>query len=259
MQTSIHPTAIVDPTAVIGAGVSVGAYSIIGARVEVGDGCDIASHVVLSGPTKLGKNNRIYQFASVGQDTPDKKYQGEETRLVIGNNNVIREGVTIHRGTVQDRGETTIGNDNLIMAYAHIGHDCVVGNHAILVNNVALAGHVFVKDWAILSGYSLVHQHCTVGEHAFLGMGAAIGKDVPAYVMVAGNPAEAKTINSEGLRRRGFSREDISLINKAYKIVYRRGLTLQEALQALMELREQSSVIQPWIDSLRSSSRGIVR
>ncbi|MFA0810002.1 acyl-ACP--UDP-N-acetylglucosamine O-acyltransferase [Microbulbifer epialgicus] len=259
MQTNVHPTAIVDPTAVIGSGVSVGAYSIIGAGVEVGDGCDISSHVVLSGPTKLGKNNRIYQFASVGQDTPDKKYQGEETTLVIGDNNVIREGVTIHRGTVQDRGETTIGNDNLIMAYAHIGHDSVVGNHTILVNNVGLAGHVIVKDWAILSGYSLVHQYCTIGEHAFLGMGAAISKDVPAYVMVAGNPAEAKTINAEGLRRRGFSREDISLINKAYKTVYRRGLTLQEALQALAELREQSPAVQPWIDSLQLSSRGIVR
>ncbi|WP_444921554.1 acyl-ACP--UDP-N-acetylglucosamine O-acyltransferase [Microbulbifer sp. CnH-101-G] len=259
MQTNIHPTAIVDPTTVIGSGVSIGAYSIVGANVELGDGCEIASHVVLSGPTKLGKNNRIYQFASIGQDTPDKKYQGEETTLVIGDNNVIREGVTIHRGTVQDRGETTIGSDNLIMAYAHIGHDSVVGNHTILVNNVGLAGHVIVKDWAILSGYSLVHQHCTIGEHAFLGMGAAIGKDVPAYVMVAGNPAEAKTINAEGLRRRGFSREDISLINKAYKTVYRRGLTLQEALQALRELREQSPVIQPWIDSLQSSARGIVR
>ncbi|AOS98507.1 Acyl-[acyl-carrier-protein]--UDP-N-acetylglucosamine O-acyltransferase [Microbulbifer aggregans] len=259
MQTEIHPTAIVDDSAVIGTGVRIGPYSIIGPKVEIGDGCEIGSHVVLSGPTKLGRNNRIYQFSSVGQDTPDKKYQGEDTTLVVGDNNVIREGVTIHRGTVQDRGETTIGNDNLIMAYAHVGHDSVICNNTILVNNVALAGHVEVRDWAILSGFSLVHQYCTIGEHAFTGMGAAIGKDVPAYVMVAGNPAEAKTINAEGLRRRGFSREDISLINKAYKIVYRRGLTLQEALEALIELREQSAVVQPWIDSLKSSSRGIVR
>ncbi|KUJ84328.1 acyl-ACP--UDP-N-acetylglucosamine O-acyltransferase [Microbulbifer flavimaris] len=259
MQTEIHPTAIVDESAVIGSGVRIGPYSIIGPKVVIGDGCEIASHVVLTGPTTLGRNNRIYQFSSVGQDTPDKKYQGEDTTLVVGDNNVIREGVTIHRGTVQDRGETTIGDDNLIMAYAHVGHDSVICNNTILVNNVALAGHVEVRDWAILSGFSLVHQHCTIGEHAFTGMGAAIGKDVPAYVMVAGNPAEAKTINAEGLRRRGFSREDIALINKAYKIVYRRGLTLQEALEALVELREQSPVVQPWIDSLKSSSRGITR
>ncbi|WP_066965342.1 acyl-ACP--UDP-N-acetylglucosamine O-acyltransferase [Microbulbifer sp. Q7] len=259
MQTSIHPTAIVDDSAKIGEGVKIGPYSVIGPDVEIGDGCEIASHVVLSGPTTLGKNNRIYQFSTVGQDTPDKKYQGEDTTLVIGDNNVIREGVTIHRGTVQDRGETTIGNDNLLMAYAHIGHDSVIGNNTILVNNVALAGHVFVRDWAILSGYTLVHQHCTIGEHAFTGMGAGIGKDVPAYVMVAGNPAEAKTINAEGLRRRGFTREEISLINKAYKIVYRRGLTTDEALESLCQLRQESAVIQPWIDSLQNSTRGIVR
>ena len=259
MQTRIHPTAIVDSSAKIGEGVQIGPYSVVGADVEIGDGCEIASHVVLSGPTKLGKNNRIYQFSTVGQDTPDKKYQGEPTTLVIGDNNVIREGVTIHRGTVQDRGETTIGNDNLLMAYAHIGHDSVIGNHTILVNNVALAGHVYVRDWAILSGYTLVHQFCTIGEHAFTGMGAGIGKDVPAYVMVAGNPAEAKTINAEGLRRRGFSREEIALISKAYKIVYRRGLTTDEALESLKALREESHVVQPWIDSLTTSTRGIVR
>ncbi|MFV8781822.1 acyl-ACP--UDP-N-acetylglucosamine O-acyltransferase [Microbulbifer sp. SA54] len=259
MQTNIHPTAIVDPSAKIGEGVQIGPYSVVGPDVEIGDGCEVASHVVLSGPTKLGKNNRIYQFATVGQDTPDKKYSGEPTTLVIGDDNVIREGVTIHRGTVQDRGETTIGDGNLLMAYAHIGHDSVIGNNTILVNNVALAGHVIVRDWAILSGYTLVHQHCTIGEHAFTGMGAGIGKDVPAYVMVAGNPAEAKTINAEGLRRRGFSREDIALINKAYKVVYRRGLTTDEALESLAELRQQSAVIQPWIDSLTSSARGIVR
>jgi len=261
MATRIHPTAIVDPSAKIGDEVQVGPYTVIGPDVEIGDGCEIASHVVLSGPTRMGKNNHIYQFATVGQDTPDKKYQGEATTLVIGDNNVIREGVTIHRGTVQDRGETTIGNDNLLMAYAHIGHDSVIGNHTILVNNVALAGHVIVRDWAILSGYTLVHQYCTIGEHAFTGMGAGIGKDVPAYVMVAGNPAEAKTINAEGLRRRGFSREDIALINRAYKVVYRRGLTTDEAVESLKELSkgDASSVIQPWIASLTSSSRGIVR
>lgn len=259
METTIHPTAIVDKSVDIGAGVQIGPYTVVGPEVEIGDGCQIASHVALSGPTKLGKNNRIYQFSTVGQETPDQKYQGEKTTLIIGDDNVIREGVTIHRGTVQDRGETIIGNNNLLMAYVHVGHDSVIGNHVILVNNVALAGHVKVCDWAVLSGFSMVHQYCTIGEHAFTGMGAGIGKDVPAYVMVAGNPAEAKTINAEGLRRRGFSHNHIALISKAYKIVYRRGLTLQEALEALAELREQSEVIQPWIDSLVNSKRGIVR
>lgn len=192
MQTTIHPTAIIDESAVIGSGVSIGPYTVVGPGVEIGGGCEIASHVVLTGPTRLGSNNRIYQFSSVGQDTPDLKYKGEDTTLVIGDNNVIREGVTIHRGTVQDRGETTIGDDNLLMAYVHVGHDCVIGDNTILVNSVALAGHVVIRDWAILSGFSMVHQYCSIGEHAFTGMGAAIGKDVPAYVMVAGTRRRPK-------------------------------------------------------------------
>ncbi|GMG87516.1 acyl-ACP--UDP-N-acetylglucosamine O-acyltransferase [Biformimicrobium ophioploci] len=259
MTDYIHPTAIIDPSARLGEGVRVGPYSIIGADVEIGDGTEILSHVVLSGPTRIGRNNRIYQFATVGQDTPDLKYQGEPTTLVIGDNNVIREGVTIHRGTVQDRGETTIGNDNLLMAYAHVGHDSIIGNHCVLVNNTALAGHVEVGDWAILAGFTLVHQFCKIGPHAFTGMGAGVSKDVPAYVMVTGNPAEAKTINAEGLRRRGFTREQISLLSKAYKVIYRRGLTMQEALEALQELRAESDVVQPFIDSLSNSKRGITR
>src|SRR5690606_32526723 len=217
IMSLIDPRAIVDPRARLAANVQVGPWTIIGPDVEIGEGSVIASHVVLKGPTCIGRNNKILQFSSVGEDTPDLKYKGEQTRLVIGDNNIIREGVTIHRGTVQDRGETTIGNHNLLMAYVHIGHDSVIGDHCILVNNTALAGHVHVGDWAILSGFTLVHQFCKIGAHSFSGMGTAIGKDVPAYVMVSGNPAEAKNINIEGLRRRGFSKDDIATLMKAYK------------------------------------------
>ncbi|MEY3018232.1 MAG: UDP-N-acetylglucosamine acyltransferase [Pseudomonadota bacterium] len=255
----IHPSAVIDPSAVIGSNVTIGPFCVVGADVAIGDNCVLNSHVVLQGPTVLGKNNHIFQFATVGEATPDLKFKGEKTRLVIGDNNVIREGVTIHRGTVQDRAETTIGNDNLIMAYAHIGHDCVVGNHCILVNNAALAGHVVVGDWAILAGYSLVHQFCQIGAHSFCGMGSAVNKDVPAYVTVFGNPAEAKTINAEGLKRRGFSAEAIAAIRKAYKIVYRSGLTLADAQQELAELAKAFPEVAVFVDSVNNATRGIVR
>ena len=255
----IDSRAIIDPSAEIADDVSIGPWTIVGPGVSIGAGSVIASHVVLKGPTTIGRNNRIYQFSSVGEDTPDLKYKGEPTRLVIGDNNVIREGVTIHRGTVQDRGETTIGNDNLIMAYAHVGHDSVIGNHCILVNNVALAGHVHVGDWAILSGFTLVHQFCAIGAHSFSGMGTAIGKDVPAYVTVFGSPAEAKSINIEGLKRRGFSTEAIATLRKAYKLVYRAGLTTEQALAQLEDMRAGCAELQLLIDSLRNSRRGIVR
>ncbi len=255
----IHPTAIIDTNAKIADDVSIGPYSIIGSNVEIDSGCVIESHVVVKGPTYIGKKNHIYQFSTIGEATPDLKYQGEPTTLVIGEHNVIREGVTIHRGTIQDRSETTIGNHNLIMAYAHIGHDSVIGNHCILVNNTALAGHVHIGDWAILSGYTLVHQYCHIGPHSFTGMGSAIGKDVPAYVMVVGAPAEAKTINSEGLSRRGFSKESIKTLQKAFKIIYRKKFTLSEALDELKVLAAKCDDVQPLIYSLTSSTRGIVR
>lgn len=255
----IHPSAIVHPDARLAADVEVGPWTLIGADVEIGEGSVIASHVVIKGPTRIGKNNRIYQFSTIGEDTPDLKYKGEPTRLVIGDNNVIREGVTIHRGTVQDRNETTIGDHNLLMAYVHIGHDSVIGNHCILVNNAALAGHVHVGDWAILSGFTLVHQFCKIGAHSFSGMGTAIGKDVPAYVMVNGSPAEAKNINVEGLRRRGFSKDDIAVLSRAYKTIYRRGLTLDEALAELEAQVPECAALQLLLDSLKSSERGIVR
>lgn len=255
----IDPRAIIDPDAHLEEGVSVGPWSIVGPGVRVGKGTKIESHVILKGPTTIGQNNHIYQFSTVGEDTPDLKYNGEPTTLVIGDNNVIREGVTIHRGTVQDRGETTIGSDNLIMAYAHVGHDSVIGNHCILVNNVALAGHVIIGDWAILSGYTLVHQFCHIGAHSFSGMGTAIGKDVPAYITVSGSPAEAKTINIEGLKRRNFSSEAIAVIRKAYKVIYRQGLTIEQAITQLEPMAKDCPELNALIDSLQSSQRGIVR
>jgi UDP-N-acetylglucosamine acyltransferase len=255
----IDSQAIIHPSAKLAADVEVGPWSIIGADVEIGEGSIIASHVVIKGPTVIGQHNRILQFSSVGEGTPDLKYKGEPTRLVIGDHNTIREGVTIHRGTVQDRNETTIGDHNLIMAYVHIGHDSVIGNHCILVNNSALAGHVHIGDWAILSGYTLVHQFCKIGEHSFTGMGTAVGKDIPAYVMVNGSPAEAKSINAEGLRRRGFSKEDIAVLTKAYKLIYRRGHTLEEAIAELVLLLPECEPLGPLIASLKNSTRGIVR
>ncbi len=255
----IHSQAIVDPAANLAEDVTVGPWSMIGPDVEIGPGTIIEPHVVIRGPTRIGAGNHIYQFSSIGEATPDMKYRDEPTRLVIGDNNTIRENVTIHRGTVQDRSETTIGDDNLLMAYVHVGHDSVIGNHTVLVNNAALAGHVHVGDWAILSGYTLVHQFCKIGPHSFSGMGTAIGKDVPAYVTVSGSPAEAKTINIEGLRRRGFSAEAISQLRRAFKIVYRQGLTMDIALQRLETMLRETPEVQVLIDSIKASERGIVR
>ncbi|MFZ3204023.1 MAG: acyl-ACP--UDP-N-acetylglucosamine O-acyltransferase [Pseudomonas sp.] len=255
----IDPRAIIDPSARLADDVVVGPWSIIGPDVEIGEGTVLGPNVIIKGPTRIGKHNRVYQFSSLGEDTPDRKYKGEPTRLVIGDHNIIREGVTMHRGTIQDRDETTVGDHNLIMAYAHIGHDSVVGNHCILVNNTALAGHVHIGDWAILSGYTLVHQFCHIGAHSFAGMGSAIGKDVPAYVTVSGNPAEARSMNFEGLRRRGFSAESIQALRRAYKTVYRQGLTIEEALAELAEPSLQFPEVAVFRDSIQASNRGITR
>ena len=249
-----------DASAIIGDGVCIGPFSVIGPNVKIGNHCTIESHVVLKGPTDLGHHNHIYQFATVGEATPDLKYKGEATRLLVGDHNIIREGVTIHRGTVQGRSETTMGNHNLIMAYAHIGHDSVVGNNVILVNNASLAGHVVVDDWAILSGYTLVHQFCHIGAHAFTGMATAIGKDVAAYLTVYGNPAEVRTINTEGLKRRGFGSESINAIKQAFKTVFRKSLKLEEALAELEQQQQQPRPeVQVFINSIKRSQRGIVR
>ncbi|CAI8170767.1 MAG: Acyl-[acyl-carrier-protein]--UDP-N-acetylglucosamine O-acyltransferase [Cellvibrionales bacterium UBA7375] len=254
----IDSKAIIDPKAKIGENVKIGPWSIIGPDVQIGDNCDIASHVVFRGPSIIGKNNKFYQFSTIGDDTPDLKYKGEPTKLIIGDNNVIREGVTIHRGTIQDKGETIIGSHNLLMAYAHVGHDSVIGDHVIMVNNSSLAGHVNVGDWAILSGYALIHQYVSVGAHSFVGPAAFSYHDVPAFVTAFGSPAEPRTINKEGLKRRGFSADQIALANKAYKLLYRRGHSLDEAIEAITELGDDA-VISVLLDSLKSSTRGIIR
>jgi UDP-N-acetylglucosamine acyltransferase len=254
----IDSQAIIDPSATIGENVSIGPWTVIGPDVVIGDNCQIASHVVIRGPSFIGANNKIYQFSTIGDDTPDLKYKGEPTKLIIGDDNVIREGVTIHRGTVQDRGETVIGNKNLLMAYAHVGHDSVIGDNVIMVNNSSLAGHVNVGDWAILSGYSLIHQYVSVGAHSFIGPAAFSYHDVPAFVTAFGSPAEPRTINKEGLKRRGFTTEQIALANKAYKLLYRRGLSLEEGIEAIAELGNDI-VIETLLNSLKASTRGIIR
>jgi UDP-N-acetylglucosamine acyltransferase len=254
----IDSQAIIDPSATIGENVSIGPWTVIGPNVVIGDNCQIASHVVIQGPSFIGANNKIYQFSTIGDDTPDLKYKGEPTKLIIGDDNVIREGVTIHRGTVQDQGETVIGNKNLLMAYAHVGHDSVIGDNVIMVNNSSLAGHVNVGDWAILSGYSLIHQYVSVGAHSFIGPAAFSYHDVPAFVTAFGSPAEPRTINKEGLKRRGFTTEQIALANKAYKLLYRRGLSLEEGIEAIAELGDDI-VIETLLNSLKASTRGIIR
>lgn len=255
----IHPTAIIGQGAKLASDVEVGPYSIIGDHVEIGAGTKIGPHVVIHGHTRIGKDNQIFQFASLGEIPQDKKYAGEPTRLEIGDRNVIREFCTFNCGTVQDVGVTKIGDDNWVMAYVHIAHDCQIGNHTIFANNASLAGHVHIDDFAILGGFTLVHQFCHIGAHVITGMGSSIVQDIPTYVMVAGNPAKPHGINSEGLKRRNFSSETITLIKRAYKSLYRNGLTLEEAKTALEEQRQSCPELQPLLDFLAISTRGIVR
>lgn len=258
-MANIHPLAIVDPSAKLADDVTVGPWSWIGPDVVIGEGTEILSHVVIKGPTVIGRHNRIFQFSSVGEACQDKKYKGEPTRLIIGDHNVIRESCTIHRGTVQDAGETRIGSHNLLMAYVHVAHDCVVGDHCILANNATLAGHVHVGDWAILGGGTMVHQFCRLGIHCMSAGGSIVLRDIPAYVMASGQSAEPHGINVEGLRRRGFSAEAISALRRAYKIVYRQGLTVQQALETLQNTFADVPEIQPLMASIQASERGIVR
>jgi UDP-N-acetylglucosamine acyltransferase len=255
----IHSTAIISDSASVDADVEIGPYTIIGDHVEIGRGTRIDSHVVINGPTRIGEDNHIYQFASIGDDPQDKKYADEPTRLLIGDRNTIREFCTISRGTTQDRGETTIGDDNWIMAYCHIAHDCVVGNKTIMANNTTLAGHVHLGDWVICGGFSGVHQFCRVGAHAFLGMYAGVNRDVPAYTLVSGQPAVPKGINSEGLKRRDFSAEQIRNIKNAYRLVYRKGLKLADAIEQIEAVVGEQQELLPFLESLRSSERGIIR
>jgi UDP-N-acetylglucosamine acyltransferase len=255
----IHATAIVSDSASIADDVEIGAYSVIGDSVEIGSGTRIDSHVVVNGPTRIGKDNHIYQFASIGDDPQDKKYADEPTRLIIGDRNTIREFCTLSRGTTQDIGDTLVGDDNWIMAYVHIAHDCVVGNNTIMANNTTLAGHVHIGDWVICGGFSGVHQFCKVGAHAFLGMYTGVNRDVPAYTMVSGQPATARGINSEGLKRRDFSAEQIRNIKNAYRITFRSGKKKAEATEEIAELAKTQPELELFLESLRSSERGLAR
>jgi len=255
----IHETAIIAPDARIDETVSVGPYSIIGSGVEIGAGTSVGPHVVIQGPTVIGRDNRVFQFASIGDEPQDKKYAGEPTRLEIGDRNTIRECVTINRGTVQDEGVTRVGDDNWIMAYAHIAHDCVVGNNVILANNVGLAGHCRVDDWAIFGGFAGLHQFCRAGAHSFLGKYAGVSQDVPAYVMVGGSPPRPHGINAEGLKRRGFSAAQIANIRHGYKLLYRSGLKLSEALAEIEKLAAEQPELEIFAASIRDAARSIVR
>ncbi|WP_292253294.1 acyl-ACP--UDP-N-acetylglucosamine O-acyltransferase [Marinospirillum sp.] len=257
-MSQIHPTALIDPRAQLADDVEVGPYSIIGSDVSIGAGSIIGPHVVIRGTTVMGERNHIFQFASVGEDCQDKKYKGEPTRLEIGNDNVIRECATIHRGTTQDQGITRIGSRNLFMAYAHVAHDCIVGNDCILANQATLAGHVHVDDFAILGGMVAVHQFSRVGAHAMCGGGSIILKDIPAYVMVSGHPAETHGINYEGLKRRGFSKEAMQALRHAYKVVFRQGMILQDAI-AELEQGELLPEVEVFLNSIKHSARGITR
>jgi len=255
----IHPTAIIDATAELAADVSVGPYAVIGAGVVLGAGCRIGPHAVVLGPTTMGAGNEVWQFASIGDIPQDKKYGGEVTRLEIGDRNRFRECSTVNRGTVTGGGITRIGSDNLFMAYTHVAHDCVVGNHCVLANYAGLAGHVEIDDWAILGGYAGIHQFCKVGVHAFLANNSVATRDVPPYVMVAGSPGEPKGVNAEGLKRRGFTPEQISNIKGAYRVLYRSGLKLTEATAELGRLATEQPEICAFVDFLPRVTRSLVR
>jgi UDP-N-acetylglucosamine acyltransferase len=256
----IHPTAVIDSSAAIGNNVRIGAYSVIGADVQIGDGTTVGPHVVIEGPTTIGRDNQIAQFASLGGDPQDKKFAGERTELVIGDRNLIREFVTINRGTGDGGGMTRLGNDNWVLAYVHVAHDCKIGNNVVFSNYSALAGHVVIGDWTILSGYSGVHQFCKVGAHAFIGMGCLVGHDVPPFVMMANEQqGRPRGINSEGLKRRGFDASRISAIKRAYRTLYMAGLSLPEAREKLVEQAAQSDDVKAMLEFLDNSGRALAR
>lgn len=255
----IHPTAIIAASAELDSSVEVGAYSIIGANVKIDADTHIGSHVVINGHTTIGKNNKIFQFSSLGEAPQDKKYKDEPTLLEIGDNNTIREFCTFNRGTIQDTGITKIGNDNWIMAYVHIAHDCQIGNHTILANNSSLAGHVNMDDYAILGGFTLIHQFCKIGAHVITAVGSVVFKDIPPYITAAGYDAKPHGINAEGLKRRGFSSDCILQIKRAYKALYRKGLTLDEAKLELADMQLKTPEIALLTDFINISTRGIVR
>ena len=256
---TIHATAIVHPDAHIGEGVSIGAYSIVGEHVEIGANTTVGPHVVLEGHTRIGCDNRIFQFCSIGAAPQDKKYAGEPTQVEIGDRNTLRECCTVNRGTIQDTGITRIGNDNWIMAYVHVAHDCVVGNNIIFANSTQLAGHVQVGDWAILGGITGVHQYVRIGAHSMTSVASALLQDLPPYVMAAGNPAEPRSINAEGLKRRGFSAAAITAIRRGFKTLYRSGMLLEEARSVIVADAARVPELLILADFLQQSGRGIIR
>lgn len=259
MTAQIHPTALIDPRARLGAGVSVGAYSVIDGDVEIGEGTTIGHHAVVTGHTRIGRDNRIFHFVSLGEANQDKKYQGEPTRLEIGDRNTIREYCSFNRGTVQDGGVTRIGDDNWLMAYVHVAHDCQVGNRTTIANCTQLAGHVHVGDWATLGGFTGVHQFVKIGAHVMCGVSSVVLMDIPPYVTAGGNPLTAAGINAEGLKRRGFTPEQIANIKRAYKTLYRSGLSFAEAKAALADEATTMPELKIFADFLSASTRGIVR
>ena len=255
----IHPTALIDPAATLGIGVSIGAYAVIGAEVEIGDGTSIGPHCVITGPTRIGRDNHIFAHAALGGDPQDKKFNGERTELIIGDRNHIREFTTFSRGTVDGGGVTRVGDDNWIMAYVHIAHDCQVGNHTIFANNATLGGHAVIGDWVILGGFVGIHQFCQIGAHAFIGMGSLVNADVPPFVMVADKYAEPRGINAEGLKRRGFDPERIAAIKRAYRSLYMSGKPLAEAKAELATSAQSSQDVRQMLDFIEASQRGLLR
>lgn len=255
----IHQTALIDPSAKIADSVEIGAYSIIGADVVIAENTWIGPHVVIQGPTKIGKENKFYQFSSIGEVPQDKKFHGEKSYLEIGDRNTIREFATINRGTEDGGGTTRIGDDNWLMAYIHIAHDCQIGSNTIFANNASLAGHAIIEDFVILGGFTLVHQFCKIGQHAFCGMGSAITKDIPPYVMVNGTPAHAHGLNSEGIKRKGFSKETLKALREAYKIIYRSNNTVEVAKKELKTLAVNFPEVKNMLTFLENSERGILR
>lgn len=255
----IHPTALIDDSARIADDVSIGPYCVVGADVKIGSGCVLQSHVVIGPHTEMGEHNVVYPFACLGEAPQDKKFSNEQTRLKIGNHNTIREYVTMNRGTVDDRHVTEVGDDNWIMAYVHIAHDCVVGNHTIMANGTTLAGHVHIGDYAILGGFTKIHQFCRIGAHAFTAMDTAMQKDVPPFVMAHGSPAKPRAINFEGLKRRGFTKERIRTIKKAYKTIYQSEMKLSDAETELEGLAIDSKDVRLMLDFIRASKRSIIR
>ena len=258
-MSRVHPTALVDPAAELADDVEIGAFSIIGPKVRIDEGSRIGPHVVVTGRTTIGRNTRIFQFASIGEEPQDKKYAGEDTELIIGDDNTIRELCTFSRGTIQGGGKTIIGNNNWIMACVHIAHDCILGDNIIMANNASLAGHVTVGDWAILSGYSLIHQFCNVGEHSFTSFASHVNQSIPPYVTVSGEKARAKGVNTEGLKRRGFTPEQVQQVRRAYKLLYRSGLPLEEAKAQLAEMAGEHGEIKPLVDFLETTVKSFIR